>query len=76
MVPGMGHCGGGDGTSTFDMAAALDAWVTSGQPPQRIHASRVRNGVSDRTRPVCAWPRIATYTGTGSTDDEQNFVCR
>ena len=76
MVPGMGHCGGGDGTSTFDMASALDAWVTSGTAPQRIHASRVRNGVTDRTRPLCAWPNVATYTGTGSVDDEQNFVCR
>jgi feruloyl esterase len=76
MVPGMGHCGGGDGTSTFDMASALDAWVTSGQAPQRIPAARVRNGVTDRTRPLCPWPQIATYTGTGSTDDEKNFVCR
>lgn len=76
MVPGMGHCGGGDGTSTFDMASALDQWVTSGKAPQRIHASRVRKGVTDRTRPLCPWPQVATYTGTGSTDDEQNFVCR
>ena len=31
MVPGMGHCGGGNGTSTFDMVAPLDAWVDGGQ---------------------------------------------
>lgn len=76
MVPGMGHCGGGDGTSTFDMVAALDAWVTSGHMPARIHASRVRSGVVDRTRPLCPWPQVATYTGTGSTDDETSFVCK
>jgi feruloyl esterase len=44
MVPGMGHCGGGNGTSAFDMAAALDGWVTTNTPPASIPASRVRDG--------------------------------
>ena len=26
MVPGMNHCGGGNGTATFDMLAALEQW--------------------------------------------------
>jgi feruloyl esterase len=76
MVPGMGHCGGGNGTSTFDMAAALDAWVDGGRAPETIPASRVRDGKVDRTRPLCAWPKTAAYTGTGSIDDAANFVCR
>ena len=76
MVPGMGHCGGGNGTSTFDMVAALDAWVTKGTAPARISASRLRDGKVDRTRPLCAWPRVAAYPGSGSVDDESNFECR
>jgi feruloyl esterase len=76
MVPGMGHCGGGDGTSTFDMVGPLDQWVTGGKPPARITASRVREGRTDRTRPLCPWPQLAAYTGSGSTDDAANFVCR
>ena len=44
MVPGMGHCGGGNGTSTFDMVAALDGWVDGGRAPEQIAASRVRDG--------------------------------
>ena len=76
MVPGMGHCGGGDGTSTFDMVAALDQWMTTGKAPASIPASRVRNGVTDRTRPLCPWPQVATYKGSGSTDDAGNFVCK
>jgi feruloyl esterase len=75
MVPGMGHCGGGDGASTFDMVAALDAWVSGGGPPERIPASRVRNGTVDRTRPLCAYPRYARYSGTGSLDDASSFTC-
>ena len=75
MVPGMGHCGGGNGTSTFDMVPALDAWVEHGRAPARINASRVRDGKVDRTRPLCAYPKYARYTGTGSMDDAANFRC-
>jgi feruloyl esterase len=76
MVPGMGHCGGGNGTSAFDMAAALDGWVDGGRAPALVPASRIRDGKVDRTRPLCAWPMTARYTGTGSLDDAANFVCR
>jgi len=76
MVPGMGHCGGGDGTSTFDMLAALDRWVEKGQAPDQIAASRVKDGVTDRTRPLCPYPQVATYKGNGSIDEAANFVCK
>lgn len=76
MVPGMGHCGGGDGASTFDMTAALDAWRDGDKAPERISAARVRQGKVDRTRPLCAWPKVATYAGSGSLDHEANFTCR
>ncbi len=76
MVPGMGHCRGGDGTDDFDMMKALESWVERGKTPERIEASRMRDGKIDRTRPLCAYPEVATYKGTGSTDDAQNFVCK
>jgi len=76
MVPGMGHCGGGDGTSTFDMLSALDQWVVQGKAPDQIPASRVKDGVTDRTRPLCPYPQVATYTGSGSIDEAANFVCK
>jgi len=75
MVPGMGHCGGGDGASTFDMVKALDAWVEGGKVPEQIPASRARNGKVDRTRPLCAYPRYARYSGSGSLDDAASFSC-
>ena len=55
MVPGMAHCGGGEATSNFDMLAALEQWVEQGKAPDRIKASRVRNGQTDRTRPLCPY---------------------
>jgi feruloyl esterase len=76
LVPGMGHCGGGDGTSTFDMVSALDQWVVNGKAPAQIPASRVVNGAVVRTRPLCPYPQVAAYKGTGSTDDINNFSCQ
>jgi feruloyl esterase len=76
MVPGMDHCRGGVGPNTFDLVTALDAWVMSGVAPSRITASRITNGKVDRTRPLCPYPQVALYTGTGSTDEAGSFECR
>jgi feruloyl esterase len=76
MVPGMGHCGGGEGTSTFDMVTALEQWVEEKKPPTRIIASRNRDGKVDRTRPLCPYPQVAVYDGTGNTHDAANFACK
>jgi feruloyl esterase len=76
MVPGMGHCQGGDGTSTFSMIDAMSAWVEQGKAPDRIEASRVRAGKTDRTRPLCPYPQVAVYNGSGSTDESANFSCK
>jgi feruloyl esterase len=75
MVPGMWHCGGGPGATSFDMLDALDRWVDKGQAPERIVASRVVNGATQRTRPLCPYPLESQWKGTGSTDDAANFVC-
>jgi feruloyl esterase len=76
MAPGMGHCRGGDGPNTFDALTALEAWVEKGTAPNQIIASHSTKGIVDRTRPLCAYPMVARYTGTGSIDDAANFSCR
>jgi feruloyl esterase len=76
MVPGMNHCRGGVGTDTFDTVAALDRWVTGGQAPARIEATKEQDGNEIRSRPLCAYPRVAAYGGSGDTNDTANFVCR
>jgi feruloyl esterase len=76
MVPGMGHCRGGEGPDTFDVVSALEAWVERGEAPTRIVASKITGGKVERTRPLCAYPQIARYTGSGSIDDAANFVCQ
>jgi feruloyl esterase len=75
MVPGMGHCRGGDGTDDFDAIGTLASWVETNRAPDRIPAAHKTKGVVDRTRPLCAYPQTAHYKGSGSTDDAANFVC-
>jgi len=75
-VPGMHHCSGGPGPNTFDALTALEQWVEHGDAPDRIIATHRTNGVVDRTRPLCPYPQVARYLGTGSIDDAVNFVCK
>jgi feruloyl esterase len=75
MAPGMAHCGGGDGPNTFDMLAALEQWVERRTPPDRIVASHAMEGAVDRTRPLCPYPQVAIYNGSGATNDAASFSC-
>jgi feruloyl esterase len=76
LAPGMGHCRGGEGPNTLDMVTALEQWVEKGKAPDQIMASHSNNGKVDRTRPLCPYPQVARYQGTGSIDDAANFVCK
>lgn len=90
LVPGMGHCSGGTGATSFgnqnapapvadaahDLLSALDAWVERGVAPRRLIASRVEDGKTVRTRPLCPYPQRALHAGRGSTDSADSFVCR
>jgi feruloyl esterase len=75
MVPGMAHCSGGIGPSQLDPMTAMIDWVEKGKAPTTIKASRVVNNLVLRTRPLCQYPNVARYMGTGSVDDAANFSC-
>ena len=74
LIPGMGHCAGGDGPFVFNAISTLDNWVQTGHAPERIVVSNPP-GAPARTRPLCPHPQEAVYSGSGSTDDEKNFKC-
>jgi feruloyl esterase len=76
FAPGMGHCGGGDGPNDFDKISALNRWVEMNEAPQTLTASQRVDGKVTRTRPLCPFPQIAVYKGSGSVDDAANFSCR
>ena len=90
MAPGVFHCGGGPGPNQFggaggldapsldaehDMLSAIVAWVEQGKAPDKIIASRITDGRVVRTRPLCPYPQLAHYSGSGSSDAAENFQC-
>jgi feruloyl esterase len=88
LVPGMYHCGGGDSTDRFggeagsyssdpdrDLLEALVQWREKGRAPQTITAARVVDGRTLRTRPLCAYPAVARYRGSGDPDAAASFTC-
>jgi feruloyl esterase len=70
MVPGMAHCGGGEGATTFDMMAALEQWVEHGKAPETVLASG-----KGRTRTLCPFPQVSRYKGSGNPEDASSFGC-
>ena len=76
MVPGMGHCAGGNAPTRFDALAALEPWVEKSTPPEKMIAAQVVQGETKRTRPICVYPQVAKWNGTGSQDEAVNFSCK
>ena len=75
MVPGMTHCAGGIGPDRNDAVTAVIDWVEKGKAPDQLIASKVTNGQTVRTRPLCPYPQVARYKGQGSIDEAANFAC-
>jgi feruloyl esterase len=85
LVPGMMHCLGGVGPTDFDMLEQIDRWSETGAAPERIVATEydppavfghARDAKVVRTRPLCPWPKVAHYNGSGSSDNEASFSCQ
>lgn len=87
-VPGMGHCAGGPATDQADYLTTLVNWVEQGQAPDRIVASARGPGnpggvngevpptwAPDRTRPLCPFPAVARYSGSGDVERAENWAC-
>src|SRR5215467_11589773 len=59
--------------------SALEQWVEKGTAPERIIATKSSSDMAPvpakMTRPLCAFPKVAQYKGSGDTNDEANFVC-
>jgi feruloyl esterase len=54
----------------------MEQWVEQGKAPTQIIAAHSAAGKVDRTRPVCPYPQVAHYVGSGSIDDASNFSCK
>jgi hypothetical protein len=74
LVPGMAHCAGGPSLDHFDMLSAVVNWVEKGTAPDSVLATG--KAFPGRSRPLCAYPKHAQYTGTGDPQDARNFQCQ
>ena len=90
VVPGMSHSRGGPATDQFDLVDALVNWVEKGTAPNAIIAKARGKGVvaaevvspevpaswaPGRTRPLCTYPEIAKYKGSGDVESASSFDC-
>jgi pimeloyl-ACP methyl ester carboxylesterase len=88
-IPGMGHCSGGPSTDQFNALTALVAWVEEGVAPAQIAATARGPGnaggvnadvpatwAPNRTRPLCPYPLVARYNGTGDIESAASFSCQ
>lgn len=77
LVPGMTHCSGGPATDGFDPLAAVQAWVEQGVAPEVIAAKAgPATPWPGRQRPLCPYPKVAAYNGSGSVETAENFTCQ
>jgi hypothetical protein len=76
LAPGVAHCGGGTGPAPSGHFEALMKWVEDGQAPDTLLAvRRDQTGRITRSRPLCQYPLVAKYRGSGSTDEAASFTC-
>jgi feruloyl esterase len=91
-VPGMNHCGNGPAADQFDIITPLVNWVENGIAPASITSAARGAGTNSnaalinaevpaewapgRTRPLCPWPLVARYNGTGDIESAASFSCK
>ena len=79
LAPGMNHCSasGGPSTDVCDARTPLAEWVGKGVAPDRVVAKATPTAPwPGRTRPLCPYPQVAVYNGSGNIEDTASFSCR
>ena len=75
MAPGVAHCGGGVGPQPQNLFPTVVNWVENGVAPDTLLATKSLPGGVTQSRPLCPYPAMAKYIGSGDTNDAANFVC-
>jgi len=80
MAPGMDHCAGGEGPSAFDTLGVIDRWASENVAPERIVATRMPGppgapALPPMSRPLCPFPQVAAYKGSGDANEASSFSC-
>ncbi|NLD68951.1 MAG: tannase/feruloyl esterase family alpha/beta hydrolase [Limnobacter sp.] len=75
IAPGVLHCSGGPGADQVDLLESLDAWVTDGDAPGTLAASKLSAGTPVLTRPLCVYPMYPRYNGSGDPALAASYTC-
>ena len=59
-----------------DWVEAIRVWVEEDRAPERLRASKIdAGGETTMTRPLCPYPQVAEYAGSGDTNAAGSFAC-
>jgi feruloyl esterase len=73
IAPGVYHCSKGPGPDQFDLLGTIDTWVEKGAAPASMLATKVNSTMS---RPLCRYPALPRYRGSGDPENAASFDCR
>lgn len=75
LVPGVGHCGGGEGNASIDLVSTITGWVEQNTDPNAVMTYKTDStGASTAARPVYPYPAVAQYKGSGDWHDGANYI--
>ena len=72
LLPGVEHCRGGPGADQVELLDAIATWDETGQAPNVLTGTKADGSL---TRPHCAWPKVARYSGSGDANDPASWQC-
>jgi feruloyl esterase len=76
LVPGSGGCPGFSDPKAFDALDAVQQWREKNVAPEKIIFSLSdKPGNYYKSLPVCPYPQVPAYKGTGNINDAGNFIC-
>lgn len=75
LVPGVGHCYGGNGAFPKDALNSLMSWVEDGKAPDRLHGKTNDWNGKPAERIMCAYPLVAKYDGKGDASRASSYTC-
>lgn len=75
LIPDTYHCNDGPEPTEFNTLTALENWVEKGVGPDAIPSTKMNGETAIRTMPLCKFPEMAHYSGTGDVMDGQNWSC-
>jgi feruloyl esterase len=75
LLPGVGHCGGGEGLPNIDLVSQVTGWVEQSTAPAAVTTYRTdTTGAVTASRPVYPYPAVAQYKGSGDYKDAANWT--